>query len=511
MATYRLSAKLISRASGQSSTAAAAYRAAERIHDERTGEVFDYTRRSDVLDRAILAPEGAPAWTRELLWNAVEAAERRKDAQLAREVQVSLPHELSTDAHRALLHAFVREQFVDRGMLADVTIHAPHRGGDQRNTHAHIMLTTRELAGDGFGKKNRDWNDRTVLDEWRVQWERHLNRALERAQVADRVDHRSYAARGMDREAEPKQGPVATKMLREGRSSFAADDRRRVQERNAERERLRDDARRVAEDLREEERRHEAERQQHAESEQRRRRDAERLERERRETERPGIGAPDVPSWQRWREEVLSEAYAQKMAGSQLARFWHIERTRDGLAFENARGRFEDHGHLITARDGNDLEIRGMLDLAAVKGWTELQITGSEEFKRQGMAAALERGFTIDAKGLDAELLRDVERERDARLSERELEIAKHVGKPLERELVRLGMQYSGRVLGVIYSGDRGIVYLDTGRAVTRFELDRNMAQQTHRGDRVEIRRNHDLRVTVRALVREPERERERE
>lgn len=391
VATYRLSAKLISRSEGRSATGAAAYRSGERIVDERTGEVFDYTRRGDVLHRETLAPPHAPAWVRdrEQLWNVVEAAEKRKDAQVAREIQVSLPHELPLDRQRELLRAWVSEQLVARGMVADVAIHAAHKGGDERNVHAHVLLTTRTITPEGFAGKERGWNDRALLEEWRASWERHLNRALEREQVAERVDHRSYATRGLDREPEPKQGPVATQMERTGRRSHAGNDRRAARERNAERERLRAEQRRLDQQLREEERRRE------------------------RAEQQPGIGTPEIPGWQRWREQVLSEAYARDLQGSRLARFWRIERTRAGLAFENARGRFEDQGSAIVAREGNEAEIRGMLDLAGVKGWRELTFTGSDAFKREAMAAALERGFTVRADGRDAELLREAETLRD--------------------------------------------------------------------------------------------------
>ena len=424
MATYRLSAKLLSRSSGRSATAAAAYRAGERIVDERTREAFDYRRRSDVLDREILAPTSAPDWVhdRHQLWNAVECAEHRKDAQVAREIQVSLPHELSLDDNRTLLHSFVQKQFIERGMVADVAIHAAHRGSDDRNVHAHILLTTRELRTEGFGKKVRDWNERALLESFRMEWEIGVNQALERANVQARVDHRSYADRGIDLEPEPKQGPVASEMERYGRRSRAGDDRRAAKARNAERKRLHDAREQNTREVRDEEMRRDAEAQRNAEREKHRdkeragkaRADAnsrrnEHTERTGREETGPTIGQPDAPNWQLRREEVLSEAYERDMRGSALARFWRIERTRYGLAFENARGRFEDRGTLITARDGNDLEIRGMLDLASVKGWTELCFTGSDAFKRQGMAAALERGFTIRVDDRDAKLLRDVE------------------------------------------------------------------------------------------------------
>jgi len=190
VATYRFSAKLISRANGRSATAACAYRAGEQIVDYRSGEVSDYTRRREVLDRVILAPEGVPAWAlvREQLWNAVEMVEKRKDAQVAREIQMSLPHELSLSASRTLLHDFVREQFVARGMIADVAIHAAHRGGDERNVHAHVLRSTRHITAEGFGGKAREWNERALLETWRAEWERHLNRALEQAKVHERVD-----------------------------------------------------------------------------------------------------------------------------------------------------------------------------------------------------------------------------------------------------------------------------------------------------------------------------------
>lgn len=378
--------------------------------DERTREAYDYRRRSDVLDREIIAPTGVPEWVydRHRLWNAVEHAERRKDAQVAREIQVSLPHELSLDDNRALLHTFVQKQFVERGMVADVAIHAAHRGSDDRNVHAHILLTTRELEAEGFGKKVRDWNERALLESFRIEWEIGVNQALERANVQARVDHRSYADRGIDLEPEPKQGPVATKMERHGRRSRAGDDRRAAKARNMERRRLHAEREQNAREVRDEETRRDNERASKSRPDANSRQKAH-AERMGRDASGPTIGLPNAPNWRLQREEVLSGAYAQDMRGSALARFWRIERTSYGLAFENARGRFEDRGTLITARDGNDLEIRGMLDLAVVKGWTELCFTGSDAFKRQGMAAALERGFTIRVDDRDATLLRDVE------------------------------------------------------------------------------------------------------
>jgi hypothetical protein len=244
MAVYRCEAQIIGRSSGRSATAAAAYRSASRIVDERTGLVHDYTRKGGVLLSEIVAPADTPAWMldRAKLWNGVEAVEKRKDAQLSRELLLNLPHELDDAARRELVLAFVRDEFVRRGMIADVAIHLPHRQGDDRNHHAHVMLTLRSLTGDGFGAKARDWNDKALLEHWREEWANRQNRALEQAGRTERVDHRSLEDQGIDREPEPKQGPVATDMERKGKASNAGDDRRATKARNAERDELHQEA-----------------------------------------------------------------------------------------------------------------------------------------------------------------------------------------------------------------------------------------------------------------------------
>jgi len=200
MAIYHFDASVISRSKGRSATAAAAYRTAEVINDHRTGEVHDYSRKGGVMHTEIIAPDNAPAWVhdRSSLWNAVEDAERRKDAQVAREVRVALPSELTTEQNADLVRAFVQEQFVARGMIADVALHAPGREGDQRNHHAHIMLTTREIGPEGFGAKNRDWNAKELLVDWRGSWAEHVNDTLERCDIHERVDHRTLVAQRAD-------------------------------------------------------------------------------------------------------------------------------------------------------------------------------------------------------------------------------------------------------------------------------------------------------------------------
>ena len=193
---------MISRSQGRSVTAASAYRVAERIEDRRTGLTFDYAAKGGVDHTEILAPDHAPDWVhdRSELWNRVEESETRKNSQVAREVRVALPDELTHAQRVALVRDYAQAQFVDRGMVADIALHAPGREGDERNHHAHILLTTREIdaegsvPGGGFTTKNRDWNKVEVLEGWREAWARDSNAALERAGVEDRVDHRTLVA-----------------------------------------------------------------------------------------------------------------------------------------------------------------------------------------------------------------------------------------------------------------------------------------------------------------------------
>lgn len=193
MAIYHLSAKVISRTGGRSSVAAAAYRSGGRLHDARHDLAHDYSRKGGVVHAEILAPDTAPEWMRDRdqLWNAVEAVEKRKDAQLAREIEVALPRELDRGARLKLLRGFVQRAFVDRGMIADIAVHEGKARDGQGQPHAHIMLTLRELTGEGFGKKARDWNAPDLLLGWREAWARDANAALERAGRSERIDHRS--------------------------------------------------------------------------------------------------------------------------------------------------------------------------------------------------------------------------------------------------------------------------------------------------------------------------------
>ena len=237
MAQYRLSVNMIGRSSGRSATAAAAYRAGQRIVDRESGLVHDYTAKRGVLHTEILAPDNTPAWMRDRaeLWNAVHKAETRKNSQLAREIQLSLPHELTLEQQANLVRRFVEEQCVARGMVADIAIHAPssHPAADERNHHAHVLLTTREfVAGEWAKRKNRDWHQTEMIEEWREAWADHQNRELERIGSSERVDHRSLEDQGILREPQKHLGPIATEIERDGRSSHRGNENRAIQARN---------------------------------------------------------------------------------------------------------------------------------------------------------------------------------------------------------------------------------------------------------------------------------------
>ena len=194
--SIHLQAKLIQRSKQQNAVASAAYRSGSALTDENSGEVFDYRRRQAIERTRILSPSYAPEWVRDrsTLWNTVEAVEKRKDAQVAREIEISIPAALPSAVREQLIWTFCEQNFVALGMVADVCLHGPGHG-DPRNYHAHVMLSTRVIGPDGFGNKNRDWNANEHLETWKTNWERDCNAALEAAGANIRVDRRSIEDR----------------------------------------------------------------------------------------------------------------------------------------------------------------------------------------------------------------------------------------------------------------------------------------------------------------------------
>lgn len=231
MAIYHLSMKQVSRASGRSAVASAAYRSAERLENRRDGQVHDYTGRHGVTHTEIVLPEGAQAeWAkdRSALWNAAEGAEKRKDARVAREYEIALPHELSPEARIALAREFAGAVADRYGVAVDVAIHAPHGETDARNHHAHLLATTRRVTTEGLGAKaDCELENRALavqglpsttvqLVELRRTWEQMANAGLARAGHELRIDGRSHAERGLEIVPTQHRGVHATRMERRG-------------------------------------------------------------------------------------------------------------------------------------------------------------------------------------------------------------------------------------------------------------------------------------------------------
>ena len=240
MATFRLQISSISRSAGRRATAAAAYRAGERVRDERSGELHNFSRRRDVLHTEIFLPQqpGAQAaeWakSRERLWNTAELAEKRHSARVAREFEVNLPAELPPLARIALARNFALELSERYRIAVDLAVHAPRPDSDPRNFHAHLLATTREVTPTGLGAKAgldmapRERRQRELPDHRqeyinvRERWALLTNEALRAANLEARVDHRSLAAQGIDREPQPRIPLAHLKMEQRGvRSELA--------------------------------------------------------------------------------------------------------------------------------------------------------------------------------------------------------------------------------------------------------------------------------------------------
>ncbi|WP_336953134.1 Ti-type conjugative transfer relaxase TraA [Sphingobium aromaticivastans] len=237
MAIYHFSVQVIGRASGRSAVAAAAYRAGERLHDERLDRDHDFRARAGVEHSEILLSDGAPERfsDRETLWNEVETQEKRKDAQLAREVEFAIPREMSKAEGIELARDFVQAEFVDRGMIADINVHRDIDASGMEKPHTHVMLTMREVGPDGFGAKVREWNEHGNVELWRERWADHVNQRLAELDIDARIDHRSLAEQGIDLEPQSKIGGPAQRMEQKGQLADRAELHREIARENGER------------------------------------------------------------------------------------------------------------------------------------------------------------------------------------------------------------------------------------------------------------------------------------
>ena len=214
MAIYHLSVKTVSRAAGRSATAAAAYRAADVISDERSGLCHDYTRKKGVEHSEIMVPNGVPMYERNELWNAAEKAEKRKNSTVAREFEYAIPHELNPKQRVFLVRQICKEIADRHGCAVDFSIHKPH-DKTSKNTHAHILMTTRRMTKDGLGEKTRELDDLKSGEVvyWRERIATITNEHLAAAKIDARVDHRSHKARGLTDIPGSHLGPAVSQIV----------------------------------------------------------------------------------------------------------------------------------------------------------------------------------------------------------------------------------------------------------------------------------------------------------
>ena len=259
MASPHCRVKTFSRAQGKSAIAAAAYRSGEKLRDERTDELKDYSRKSGVLHSEIILPSGAPEWAkdREKLWNAVERSEDKSTtphkARAAQELELALPCELTLEQNTWLVKDIIKQEYTRKGCAADFNIHAPHREGDQRNIHAHIMYSERPLTAEGLSKaKDRSFQDYHYFENLRDRCEQHIKRHLERhgfKEQAEKFSLKSLEEQGIDREPTQHLGPTAAEMERRGVLSERGAANREVTGRNLEYAELKAEMGKIALDL----------------------------------------------------------------------------------------------------------------------------------------------------------------------------------------------------------------------------------------------------------------------
>jgi Ti-type conjugative transfer relaxase TraA len=246
MAIYHAHIQVIGRSGGRSVVAAAAYRAADVLHDKAHGHTHDYTAKTGVVHSEIMLPSEAPArWeqgtteaelhtARSTLWNEVEAKERRHDAQLAREMEFAIPRELPRAETVRLARDFVREQFVDRGMVADLNVHWGMGKDGEAKPHAHVMLTMRQVTPEGFGPKVREWNAAGLYDGVRQRWAELANERLAELGHDVRIDHRSNSELEIALVPQNKIGPAGARRAERNEEAERAAEHLAIARRNGE-------------------------------------------------------------------------------------------------------------------------------------------------------------------------------------------------------------------------------------------------------------------------------------
>lgn len=371
--------------------AAAAYRAGVALADERLGIHYDFRRKEGVEHREVMAPPGTPdrLLDRETLWNAAELADRRKDSVPAREVLVALPHELNAQQRRDLVRDFVRESLVKRGLIADVAIHVPDKAGDQRNHHAHILVTTRDVGPEGFGKKNVDWRMPEFVVDVRHEWAAVQNRHLEihLGAEAPKVSARSLADRGIQREPQPKMGPEATALKRRDEFAFRGAQRDQVDLHNSETTRRnRELARQMRPDQTPQIERAVAD----LAREMMQLRDEMISERDRFRAEREAIAKPSVPSVKQLENQLTAEAAAARRRAREESARTEAQARAQGLSARRIATWIAHPGlALVSAAKADAVRLGRVLDARATLAKTEQALAGRRAWVRSDEGQAL--------------------------------------------------------------------------------------------------------------------------
>lgn len=409
MAIYHLSTQIISRKAGRNAVASAAYRAGEKLLEEKSDKIKDYSHKGGVVHSEIFLPDNAPAEysDRGTLWNAVEEAEKRKDSQLSREFNIAFPNELNKEQNIELMRGFIKEQFVARGMIADFNYHTaitvpdielhtatttpvsdfinPHADeveGDKDykpdNDHGHVMLTLRDVDENGFGGKNRSWNDRALMDQWRKAWADHANAALEKAGFDERIDHRSLKDQGSDLEPTIHLGPASSALEEKGVKTEKGDHNRAVGKHNAEILSLGE-----------------------TQAEIRELQDIKKLETEfdrRFSNEKINSGAENEVvnvTKEAFKAKLVEQMFINKVTFTDLK---YIDNGKGYISFKNGGVLMVMPNQLralgMSSEDAADKIVTGGL----AKGWKTMNFTGSDEFYELAVNKALDAGISVSAK-----------------------------------------------------------------------------------------------------------------
>ncbi|MBK3735241.1 hypothetical protein GAY29_19435 [Azospirillum brasilense] len=408
---YHCQVKPVSRSTGRSVVAAAAYRAGVCLTDRLTGIVHDYRLKAGIVLAEVIVPPGCAWANRAALWDAVEA-KARANGRLATECELAIPHELTPEQAAALVRGFAAEVVAEHRVAADVAIHRPHRrqgGGDPRNAHAHVLFSHLPVTPEGLGKPaSKVFAGAAAVEAIRSRWCEHVNRAYAAAGLDKRQDHRSYRSQGLDLAPGQHLGPQATALERAGVPTAPGDHNRAAREVNSARHR----AHRLEAHSQAVERLPSLRLPEWAPGDPRPPRHVERPPRER-------SGAQSRET----RDYVARLAYGQPLppgVADRFDRLWTYKEPTDAikLRLADGAGRLLDRGDQIAYqparghRADTASAVAAALGLAEAKGWRSVVLSGPVSFQRAAALEAVRRGLEVEDPAPEIAALVAAERAR---------------------------------------------------------------------------------------------------